>query len=295
MEYLGISKDHGAIYEGGSIDRLRVWPPPALAPIRFMQGKVHASLVTTLDGLATMIFREDDFDPVTKIRRGRVFTLEGGGQPREWQVNDPHLSTLPKTTWGHGMAQTIRLVTYQRSPLADLARLPSHLLPAVALGADPHITYWRIVNLECNVVGSPVLTLKAKHSLGDTPELLEDKVPAEVLAPLREALESVEASANRLAPVDVIDRCRSALSIVFGHQAGDRSKDLGKAIEAYLQTQDSPKENLCSSCGRIVARLHSRGKPNEQARRGHRSPTESDADLALNCLKTVLVDFGWAR
>ena len=98
MEYLGVSKDHGAIYEGGSIDRSRVWPTPALAPIRFMQGKVLAPLETTADSLATLIFREDDFDAVTKIRRGRVFTVEGGGQPREWQVNDPHLTTLPRTT-----------------------------------------------------------------------------------------------------------------------------------------------------------------------------------------------------
>lgn len=294
MEYLGVSKDHGAIYEGGSTDRTRVWPPPALAPIRFLKGKALAPLETPADSLATLIFREDDFDAVTKIRRGRVFKVDGGPQPREWQVNDPYLTTLQKTTWAHGVAQMIRLVTYQRAPLVELTGLSAHQLPTVALGAEPHVTFWRIVNLECNVVGSPVLTLKARHSLGDTPELLEEKVPAEVLTPLREALESVEASANRLAPVDVIDRCRGALSIAFGHQAGDRSKDLGQAIDAYLRQQAPPHDNLCSSCGRIVARLHSRGKPNEQARRGQRPPTDSDADLALNCLKTVLVEFGWA-
>jgi len=295
MEYLGISKDHGAVYEGGFIDRSRVWPTPALAPIRFMLGKVLPRLEKTADDLPRLIFREDDFDAVTKIRRGRVFTVEGGSQPREWQVNDPYLTTLRREVWGSSTVQMIKLVAYQRAPLTDLAQLPAHQLPTVALGAEPHVTYWRIVNLESNVVGSPVLTLRARHSLGDTPELLEEKVPADALTALRDALESVEASANRLAPVDVIDRCRSALSIAFGHQVRDPGKDLGQAINSYHKKTGETDENLAARCGRIVARLHSRGKPNEQAGRGLRAPVESDADLALNCLKTVLVEFGWAR
>jgi restriction system protein len=47
--------------------------------------------------------------------------------------------------------------------------------------------------------------------------------------------------------------------------------------------------------GRIVARLHSRGKPNEQADKNLRPPTDTDAELALQCTKTVLIEFGWAR
>jgi hypothetical protein len=54
-------------------------------------------------------------------------------------------------------------------------------------------------------------------------------------------------------------------------------------------------EDIRSWCGRIVARLHSRGKPNEQACKGLRALSDDDADLAVDCLKTVLVEFGWAR
>ena len=130
-----------------------------------------------------------------------------------------------------------------------------------------------------------MLSLRARHSLGDTPEIVEENVPETLLKPLIEAVEKVEASANRLAAVDVIDRCRSALSVAFGFKADDMSKDLGHAIDAYLKKEAAGKENLCGYCGRIVARLHSRGKPNEQAGKGLRPPTDSDADLALNCLK----------
>lgn len=284
MEYLGIDRQTGAIYEGDFIGGgYRVLPPPMLVPIRFVYGKHLPALASWVDGLAPEVFREDDFDAVTKIRRGRVIQMRNCAQPHKWKVNDSYDRDV------------LQLMTYERHLLQDLAGLSAYQLPTVALGAETHITFWRIVSIECNLTGTPILTLRAKHTLGDTPELLEDKVPSAVLLHLREALEGVEASVNRLAPVDVIDRCRGALSIAFGHQIGDAGRDLGQAIGVYLKQRGEPNDNLCSRCGRIVAGLHSRGKPNEQAGRGLRPPTESDADLALNCLKTVLIEFGWAQ
>ena len=270
-------------------------PPPSLAPIRFFKGIDLPPLAPWVDGLAPEIFREDDFDAVTKIRRGRVFRLRSCSQPHEWNVTDPYRPHLETVPWGAGSAQQARLATYERHSLPDLSRVAALSMPTVALGWEPHVTFWKITSIECNLVGTPVLWLRARHSLGDTPEILEDKVPDAVLKPLVEAVGKVEISVNRLAAVDVIDRCRSALSVAFGWQAGDLSKDLGNAIDAYTQRQNPPKDNLCACCGRIVARLHSRGKPNEQAGKALRPPTDSDADLALNCLKTVLIEFGWAR
>lgn len=284
MEYLGFDRRTYAVYEGNFMGGgYRALPPPPLAPIRFVRDKKLTAVAPWADGLAPEIFREDDFDSVTKIRRGRVFQMRNCSQPYKWKVNDSYDRDV------------LQLMTYERTLLPDLANLTAYQLPTVALGWEPHVTFWKIVSLECNLVGTPVLTLKAKHSLGDTPELLKNKVPTETLVPLREALESVEASVNRLAPVDVIDRCRGALSIAFGYQIGDPGKDLGQSINAYLRKAGESDENLPARCGRIVARLHSRGKPNEQAGKGLRPPTESDADLALNCLKTVLIEFGWAR
>lgn len=294
MEYLGFDRYAGAVYEGEINDGHRVLPAPSLAPIRFFKGKDLQPLAPWVDGLAPEIFREDDFDAVTKIRRGRVFRMRSCSQPHEWHVFDPYRPHLERVPRGAGSTQHVRLGTYERHGLPELNKISVLSMPTVALGWEPHITFWKIISIECNLVGTPVLSLRARHSLGDTPEILEDRVPAPLLKPLLEAVEKVEASANRLSAVDVIDRCRSALSVAFGFQAEDMSKDLGQAIDAYIK-KESGKENLCSWCGRIVARLHSRGKPNEQAGRGVPPPTDSDADLALNCLKTVLIEFGWAR
>jgi hypothetical protein len=88
----------------------------------------------------------------------------------------------------------------------------------VILGWEPHITYWKIISIECNIVGTPVLSLRAKHSLGDIPELIDGNIPPESLKPLTEALNKVEASVNRLSPIEVIDRCRDLLSLAFSHK-----------------------------------------------------------------------------
>jgi hypothetical protein len=295
MEYLGFDRYIGAVYEGDVNDGHRVIPPPLLAPIRFFHGKELSPISTVGNELATEIFREDDFDAVTKVRRGRVFKLRSCAQPHEWHVSDPYRPHLPRTQWGAGTTQCVSLGTYERHCLQGLADISALAMPAVALGWEPHITFWKVISIECNLVGTPVLSLRARHSLGDTPEILEENVPPKLLKALVEVIEKVEASTNRLAAVDVIDRCRSALSVAFGFKAGDMSKDLSQSIDGYLQKENAGRENLCSWCGRIVARLHSRGKPNEQVGKGLRPPTESDADLALNCLKTVLIEFGWAR
>lgn len=297
MEYLGFERHTGAVYEGQPDHGYRVVPPPSLSPIRFLSDGKIPQINYYYEGLATELFREDDFDPVTKLRRGRVFKF-GFSQPREWHVFDPHRQALPVVKWAHGTAQEISLPTYERHYLPELKDIPAHLLPTVVIGWDPHFTFWKIVSIECNLVGTPVLSLRAKHSLGDTPELLVDKIDENLRVPLSEALGKVEASVNRLSPTEVIDRCRDTLSLAFGQMAGDRTKDLSDAINAYLRTvggEKDIKDNLCSWCGRIVARLHSRAKPNKQAEQNLRPPSDSDADLALNCLKTVLIEFGWAR
>ena len=183
-------------------------------------------------------------------------------------------------------------MTYQVDRLNEIAAAKLKPLPQVILGWEPFITFWTIVSIEYSAVSTPLLTLRAHHSLGDIPEINVANVPSAARKPITEALEKVEASMNRLSPLEVVDRCRDALSIVFGALAGDMTKDLSSAISAYVAANGS-KEDLRSWAGRIVARLHSRGKPNEQAAKSIRPPSDDDAQLAVKCLRMVLVEFGW--
>lgn len=202
MEYLGFERQTGAVYEGQPDHGYRVIPPPHLSPIRFLSDGKVPPINHYGDGLATELFREDDFDPVTKLRRGRVFKF-GFSHLRQWHVFDPYRQTLPVVQWAKGIAQEISLPTYEGRDLPEFKDVPAHLLPTVVIGWYPHFTFWKIVSIECNLVGTPVLSLRAKHSLGDTPELLMEKIDDIMRVPLSEALGKVEASVNRLSPTEI--------------------------------------------------------------------------------------------
>lgn len=57
---------------------------------------------------------------------------------------------------------------------------------------------------------------------------------------------------------------------------------------------DRQKE-VCGSAALIVARMHSRGKSNEQYAKGAREPGDDDAQFAVHALGLVMREIGWAR
>ena len=297
MNYLGISKRNGCIYEGDWGNGIAVLNNPLILPIRFSYGEVVTSSkdlglpLSDACGLPGHIFREDFFDPITKIRRGRVYRA-GGTQPVDWRVQDQRRSDLKLENWADGTAQKIELVSYQHDTLNFLNDLST--FPEIILGSGSFISIWKIISIESSISGTPVLTLKSYRSFGAVPKLLENNIPNDIYIKLFSALDKVENSSNRLSAIDIIDRCRDTFSIIFGAIGGDQSKDLGKAIEAYVRTLNKNNDNLISWSGRMVARLHSRGKPNEQHKIGLNESTEEEAQLALRCLWLVLVELGWA-
>jgi hypothetical protein len=113
MYHLGISDETGLVFEGASTSRaLAIVPPPLLFPIRFSTDGVIVPISTRYSGYPETIFREDSFDPVSKIRRGRVFAL-GGIQPARWG--------LPNSPIINGKLESeIRFITYERNMLADI-------------------------------------------------------------------------------------------------------------------------------------------------------------------------------
>jgi hypothetical protein len=294
MNSLGICPYNGMVYEGRHTGTgQRIHPSPLLLPVQF-SGMASSIAPPSATEFAEELFREDSFDPITRIRRGRIFSRKGQNQPWRWRVQDPLRDDLPREGWSRGTAQCIELTTYHVNPLSDLRQVAVSKYPMVLLGAAGFITTWRIVNIETSLTGAPVLTLKAAFTFNDVPALAERKIPKSSRALLTDALDRVEASLNRLSPIEVIDRCRDALSIAFGGNTDNLGKDLTPAINAYVQSNDS-KDDLCSWSGRIVARLHSRGKPNERHNRNVESPTEHHAELAVRCLSIVLTEFGWTQ
>jgi hypothetical protein len=289
MEFLGISTDDSTIYEGHMHAGFRPVTQPLLVPIEFLAFPLTAWSKSAPS--APSLFREDFFDPITRIRRGRVFALRDCSQPSVWQVHDP-LRPHPHTSKIHYQE---RVYLYERSGLGPLRIAPLKTANHdVVIGAEPFISFWKIISVENSVHGTPILTLKSYRSLGDLPELITSRVPEEIRAKLNEVLEHVANSNNRAGALDVVDRSRAALSLILGHLAGDRGLDLGATINKIQAEKQNSRPLLCHAAS-IVARLHSRGKPNEEFNHGTRPVSEEDAQLAIGCLGLVLKEIGWAK
>ena len=192
MSCLGFCDVSGLIFEGpGFRGTHPVQPSPFLLPIRFSENEGSAEippLATIYSNYPETIFREDSFDPVSKIRRGRVFTAKGLGQPMTWFIYQHPL--------GNTGSQK-QLVSYQHDSLHWIAeRRRLDRFPQVILGGSQNISLWKIVAIEDSVSRTPVLTLKALSTLGEFPEIKSSEIPPELRKPLTESIEKVLASIN---------------------------------------------------------------------------------------------------
>lgn len=302
MNSIGICPHSHNVYEGSPAgNATRIFPAPLLIPIRFL-GPDGLPAIDNHEGYSAEIFREEFFDPITKVRRGRVFTRRyQNSYQLDWRVQDPWRTDLPTERWAGGTAQKVNLLTWSTDNLQDL-RKPENKRhrPKVVLGWEEHCTFWQIVSVETPIRSGPVLTLKALFSLGDLPELSEEAIPEPICAELLKRWDALDGTLNRFSAIEVIDRCRDLLAVVFGHLSGDETRDLSKSVGAYMagKKAEGPErkgEDMLTWSAGIVARLHARGKPSEQKRLNLRPPTDSDAQLALRCVGFILLDLGWAQ
>ncbi|MBC3766980.1 hypothetical protein [Neptunicella marina] len=294
MNELGICKRSGRLYEGNSSAGIAINYHVPLMPIELVGVEMQQGRTST-----SMIFREDSFDPITKIRRGRVYT-EVLGRNDPWHVHDFGRTDLKRVGWDQGEAQELEATSYNADSLTSLRQLSP--LPKVILGKSPHHTYWKILSIETQFDGKPLLTLKAMTSFGAVPELMLNQVPEIAQTLIQDALENVEIAANRIGAIETVDACRNALSIVLGTLADNLELELGQGInhrikknQANAKNSNANGQDLIIHSAEIVRRLHPRGKSNEKEKHKTRPVSQEDANLALNCLWFVLVELGWAR
>lgn len=225
-------------------------------------------------------------------------------QPGEAQPNSQRVAPHPyegpfgRQVGAHGR-QVKALFTF--IACRELLNHPNQGLGGtLALGAQRATSTWRIIQSELLANGCVLVTLKALSAYGLVPELDVAKVDAEFKVQVVQAMNRVLDSAFRESPISVIDHCRNAMTVLISrwlvqHEKHDRSvlaADLGP-IATLLQKP--PYEMGCvANLASLVARLHSRGKGNEQHRLGVSAPVEEDAQLAIEALGFTLREVGWA-
>jgi hypothetical protein len=287
---LGLDERTKQVYEGDSYTGYGVLPLPVLSLATVIREEANFDALPIGCDLfkADLLFREDSFDAVTRIRRGRIYKAYPD-KPSDWRVISHALLD------GHVSSEQKRLVTFDtRSVVSNRTSFEKAL---IALGTRDAYSLWRVVSIERTVNGEDFLTLRARSSLGVLPELIESKVPPQQLEKVRETLNKLAEAAYRAGPESIVDRAKDAAQWAVGtwlaaqrNEPDLRQKDLAKIAAAL----DGEATAVMQGVSKALARLHARGKPNVQEEKGSRTVTEDDAEFSLATVGLLLREIGWA-
>lgn len=291
---IGYEKDLDLFYEGRRPHGRAIWPSPFVTPARIAfasEGPLFAEQALA-NPTQTYRFREDFFDPVSHIRRGR-FYVAADQQPMEWHVQPhPAMPLDGREVSRLGVHRTLE--TFRSTSIWEKFIKGRREQPLVVLGIDDRFTIWAVINLEVISTGEELVTLKARRGLGVLPEVDDTAIPAAYFNRVHECLRTFVDEVHRSAPKSVIDRARDAASqtlIAYFGDDGLPAEDLSK-IADRLKADD---KFVAFNAAKLIALLHARGKPTEREKRpSMRTITEEDAQLATQCLGTLLCEIGWA-
>jgi hypothetical protein len=296
MVVLGIEENRGLIYEGSGTYGHGVWPAPVITPAKIVFETAGPLKATGSNDCATSAykFREDAYDPIARIRRGRFYSGHGvQSQPKEWFLQ-PH-PALPfelRETDDHKIRK--RLHTFNKVNFYNDFIKGKNEQPLVLLGIDDRFTVWTVVDVEAISTGEDLVTLKsAMNSFGILPKYNTKKIDKKFRAQVVECLDTFTDEVYRSAPVSVIDRARDAASqilLAYFKLTGKEVKDLSRIAELLSKKDLMVAANSAHS----IARLHSRAKPSEKHRRKVRPIREQDAEFAVKCVGIILCEIGWA-
>ncbi len=283
------------VYEGDGSYGHAVWPAPVLAIAAVLKTPGGTSKIQGSNFLneAQFIFREDSFDPVTRIRRGRLYEASKL-RPQEWRVQ-PHPAYY-QDIWeskSYGGWLKKRLYTFQPWPAFRELAWRGATSTLVALGTTEAHTLWRVVDVERIATAEDLLTLRARSALGVLPELDRAAMPELGREKVFETVDRLSNSAYRAGPEDVVEAARVAaqwcLGVWLADQKGD-SKLLEKDLGALAKILE---DDRMKTVAQLLGRLHSRVKLNEQQKYETRPVLEGDAEFALASVGMLLRELGW--
>lgn len=302
---IGIDGNTWLVYEGSGNYGHGLWPTPVVTIATIIAEPADWEKLPASPRLddAKLVFREDSFDPVSRLRRGRLYQWTDGSLKEIWhfpphpaEPNDRHSMTtdglLHRTLYTYRPVQNIAL---GQSGARQLL---------LALGTKTAPTVWRLIAVEAIASGESMITLQARSFFGVLPELIDDAMPQTAHKDINRVIEQVSYAVFRSGAASLVDLCRAAITVVLAHWLSHSGEvpdnvhhlDVGELLKLLTKRHPGPSEHSALKAAiQLIQRFHSRGKPNEQSRYGTRPLTEEDAQLALSALGFVLQEIGWAR
>jgi hypothetical protein len=258
----------------------------------------QVSSLSRFEGQSGLIFREDQFDPVTRTRRGRLY--EGGrySQPTSDFYALPHPHEIPNAAQLKVVGAKIELFVY--APPSVLIASPAMLDGAVlGLGTSSFETRWRVIGGEMVGYGDLLVTLRSLSSLGILPILETAAIPPNAREVVKDSIDQLVSAAFRETAGSVVDQCRHALTTIIAAFLYDRygdkkilEKDLGDLCKLLWR---SGGRRMLAASAWVVARMHNKTKPSSRAEHGLQAPVEDDAHYCIQVVGFVLRELGWTR
>jgi hypothetical protein len=296
---IAIDHTNRLYYEGSANYGHGIWPSPVVSVATIIQSDDDRKTIPNGElAHAKMVFREDFFDPVTRIRRGRLYETTQI-QPDNWYVQ-PH-PAYPNETDARDHQGRLKkyLNGFRIWQVPENIRKHSTRV-TIALGVMDAYTLWNVLSIERISTGEYLFTLRARASLGSLPELWLETVPEEGRRQIQERLEKVVEAAHRAGPESIVDRCKDAASAMlslwlyaFYSENKARELDIGELVKLMQKHDELKQKHVIINAANILARLHARAKPNEEVRRGGRALTESDAECCMSLIGVLMREFGW--
>lgn len=294
---IGIDDNRFVMYEGQSSYGHAVWPQPPISRAKIVDSELDWKNPPHDNDKQCLVFREDTFDPLTRIRRGRLYKPNPESNPSSWRVQPHPAYDEGRAARDNGGYLNKTLLTY--IPYHELSGRPGGGIgTTILLGAGNAATPWTIIGVERNFGGENSVTLRSRSNFGRLPEVDESKIPVSARREVTETVSALSDRAFRESPVSLIDRSGNVAQFVLSrwleHIHNDDAcltKDLA-AVAGHIENKMNDLVILYSSV-KVLARLHARGKPNVQRQKSVRVPGEADAETSLALVSTILLEIGW--
>ncbi|WP_156782797.1 hypothetical protein [Acidihalobacter yilgarnensis] len=281
MNVLAIWKNR--FYEGDYNEVHAVVPMPVLSTV-----KCEFIKEPTTPG-DQVVFREDDFDPVTRIRRGRLYI----GGPTHLDFGQVIVNGLNQHNW-LTMPPSVSYTPWN-TPSTQNDILGQH----IRIGSDGFETLWRIIGVEKLTIGHILLTLRATSLLGTIPDLADQICDLARTAVNRSLvirqLDALVDTSRRQQEIATVDAARETARVVLAAWIGEcvSGKDLKDVI-----TNIPDGREVIRSAAFIINRLHPRGKSAEHESRAAdgsivRTVDPEDAETSVHLVGMILREIGW--
>ncbi|MHB1280563.1 MAG: hypothetical protein ACYCYL_04935 [Acidithiobacillus sp.] len=291
MERLAIRR--GLVYEGDLNFLHAIHPTPILSSAR-IDGVEDYERGSSL--CAGLLFREDSFDPVTRVRRGRLYKFRSDGYKNYPPENVSNYPFGPHVGVAGGWTPECEYEPYW----PGIVLLKSLNVTEVALGKDEFQTRWRIVGAERISTGEVLFTLRSLSTMGALPLLNSGICSMDGgsvdIAAIRSAMDKLIDAFHVQQPVSIVDAARETTRIILAAWVGRDAEgiDLNDVIAKI------PKDRyVVNWASNIIKILHPRGKSAEQEKRAAKDTPirlviDEDAETSIHLVGLILREIGWA-